>query len=577
MQRTPILTIAACVLAVIPASAAREQTPAAVAEARDVRSISAADCTVSRVGATIPVTAIGEPVSAVALDPPAWTDATGEMPGYCSVTGSMAPADPDAPHAQPIHFRVVLPAEWNGRAVQLGGGGMNGIIPNLTGPIDGGPSGPARRAVTFGSDSGHRAGRGVPVDWALNDEAVRNLGYMQMKKTRDAAMVVVERAYDARPAFVYYIGSSQGGREALTVAQRYPDDYDGIISNVPIVGFSTLMLAPELIRIHEKPLANWVTPAKTATIRDHFLRTCDHLDGRVDGVINNYAACRAIFDRSQRAPGQNPWAPKRCPDGVDPAPDNDGPGACLTDGQIATLDLVYSRYVFATPLANGATTFGMWVPNTDPSGSGLIEARRYAGQEGAAPDAPVHSHLGALGVTGFLMRDPGANPLDYVEGGPLDARRRELSEWLDSTNPDLTAFRARGGKAIVTIGTDDTLASPGAQLDYYQAIIDTMGRSAVESFARLFVMPQGNHGLRARVAPHDGNGRPLEPRPLPTAIDRVSTLFDWVERGVAPPLHATLTGTDDTMPLCSYPAYPHYADGEYVCREADDTQAAPRQ
>ena len=100
------------------------------------------------------------------------------------------------------------------------------------------------------------------------------------------------------------------------------------------------------------------------------------------------------------------------------------PAACLTDGQIATLEFVYSRYRFATPLANGVKSFGMWVPNTDPSGSGLIADARYRGQEGAAADAPMHSHLGVLGVTGFLMRDLAANPLDYVEGGALNAPAR---------------------------------------------------------------------------------------------------------------------------------------------------------
>ena len=157
-------------------------------------------------------------------------------------------------------------------------------------------------------------------DWALNDEAIRNLGYMQMKKTHDAAMVIIERVYGERPRFNYYIGTSQGGREALTVAQRYPADYDGIAANVPIVGFSTLMLAPELIRIQEKPLANWVTPAKVNAIRGEFMRQCDALDGLADGIINNYMACRAIFDVTQGARNRHPWAAKRCPNNVDPNP-----------------------------------------------------------------------------------------------------------------------------------------------------------------------------------------------------------------------------------------------------------------
>src|ERR1039457_4528907 len=109
----------------------------------------------------------------------------------------------------------------------------------------------------------------------------------------------------------------------------------------------------------------------------------------VDGVIDNYMACRAIFDVKQGDPNRNPWAAKRCPNNVDPNPQDTSAAACLTDGQIATLKMVYSPYVFATPLANGVKSFGMWVPNTDPSGSGLIVNVRYKGQEGAAENAPA--------------------------------------------------------------------------------------------------------------------------------------------------------------------------------------------
>jgi feruloyl esterase len=384
---------------------------------------------------------------------------------------------------------------------------------------------------------------------------------MQMKKTHDAAMVLVERLYGTRPRFNYYIGSSQGGREALTVAQRYPADYDGIAANVPIVSFSTLMLAPGLIRIQEKPLANWVTPAKVNAIRGEFMRQCDTLDGLADGIINNYMACRAIFDVSQGARGRRPWAAKRCPDNRDPDPADTSAAACLTDGQIATLEFTYSRYAFATPLAHGTRTFGMWVPNTDPSGSGLIVPTRFRGQEGAADDAPMHTHLGSLGVTGFLMRDLSANALDYVEGGSLNDSRVALSAVLDSTNPDLRAFHKRGGKMIVTIGTNDTLASPGAQLDYYQAVLDTMGRATVDQFARLFVMPQAGHGLSGTSYSVDGTGKTIAPAPIPNRYDQTALLFDWVEKQVAPPMSVELTAGDRSLPLCSYPAYPRYESG----------------
>jgi feruloyl esterase len=330
---------------------------------------------------------------------------------------------------------------------------------------------------------------------------------------------------------------------------------------VPIVSFSSLMLAPEWIRIQEKRLANWVTPAKVDAIRGEFMRQCDGLDGLVDGVMNNYVACRAIFDVSQGAPGREPWAAKRCPDGVDPDPADASAAACLTDGQIATLELVYRPYVFATPLAHGTRSFGMWVPNTDPSGSGLILGTRFLGQEGAPADASRHSHLGVLGVTAFLMRDLEANPLDYVEGGSLDARRREISPALDSTDPDLGAFAARGGKMIVTIGTNDTLASPGAQLDYYQAVLDTMGRPAVDGFARLFVLPQAGHGLTGRAYGTDGDGNAIPTPALASGYERFAVLIDWVERGRVPGMSLTVRTDDRSMPLCSYPAYPRYGGG----------------
>jgi hypothetical protein len=529
--------------------------------------ITQAECSAAKIGGMIPASAIGESVSEVTLSEPRWVPAAGPLPARCEVDGRMAPID-TGPAARPINFRVWLPAEWNRRAAQQGGGGMNGVIPDLRGaayPIDGRT--PAQWGfVTYGSDAGHQSafGRGAPApgadDWTLDEEAIRNLGYMQMKKTHDAAMVIVQRVYGQRASYSYFTGTSQGGREALTVAQRYPNDYDGVIANVPIVNFSSLMLAPELIRIHEKPLANWVTRAKVNAIRSEFMRQCDDLDGIVDGAINNYVACRAIFDVTQ-ASNRHPWAAKRCPDSNDPAPSDASAKACLTDGQISTLALVYSRYRFATPLANGVTTFGMWVPNTDPSGSGLIADTRFKGQEGAAPDAPMHGHLGVLGVTGFLMRNLAANPLDYREGGTLNGRRLELSKVLDSTNPDLAPFARRGGKMIVTIGTNDTLASPGAQLDYYQSVLDTMGRRAVDDFARFFVIPQANHGLAAATADVNGSGKAIPRATLPSAYERFAVLVDWVERRIAPGLSLTVTGGDRSMPLCSYPSYPKYTGG----------------
>jgi pimeloyl-ACP methyl ester carboxylesterase len=374
-------------------------------------------------------------------------------------------------------------------------------------------------------------------------------------------MVIMERMYGERPRFNYYIGNSQGGREALTVAQRYPADYDGISATVPVVSLSTLQLAPVLIRIQEKPMVNWLTMPKVNAIRGEFMRQCDKLDGLVDGIINNYMACRAIFDVRQAAPDRQPWAAKRCADKVDPNPSDNSPNACLTDGQISSLHFIYGRLPFREPVANGVTSFGMWLPNTDPSGSGLMANTRFRGQEGSAENAPMFTHIGVPGVTGHLMRDLNANPLDYADSAVMMARRKESSAIADSTNPDLSSFFKRGGKMIVIIGTNDTLASPGAQLDYYQSVIDRMGQETVDQFARFFVIPQAGHGLSGTNYSIDGDGKTIPTAPIPNTFDRFGILRDWVEQNIVPGKSLIVTAGEKSLPLCSYPTYPKYVSG----------------
>jgi hypothetical protein len=532
-----------------------------------------------KIGSSIPAASIGEPVGSVKLYAPRWIEAVGETAAYGVVEGSIMPVDPNG---WPINFRVLLPSKWSYRTIQQGGGGMNGSITVREGrnPML------AKGFVLYGSDSGHQAGgmfgsggstlasgpaNAGPNDWSLNDEAIKNLGYMQMKKTHDAAMFIIEKVYGARPKYNYYIGGSQGGREGQMVAQRYPKDYNGILSDVPIVGFSTLMLAPELIRIQEKPAASWVTPAKVNAIRNEFLRQCDKLDGLADGIINNYLAAREIFNVTDGVGPKDPWAALRGPDGKDPNPDDKSVSAKLTDGQIKTLEFTYSQYKFPEPFASGTKSFGMWLPTITPDDFGTIAPTRFKGQEGAPENAQVHGSLGSLGVTGFMMKDPKANPLDYPGDDKLLARRKELSAWLDATNPDLTEFYKNGGKMIVTVGTMDFIASSGAQIDYYQSLLDKMGRSTLDKFARLYVVPHGGHGLSGRGYKTNGEGQDVTVKniPAPNSSDKTDMLIAWVEEGKAP-AKTLIVGADGKISvnpdvkgylLCSYPEYPKYKGG----------------
>jgi hypothetical protein len=546
------------------------------------------------------------------------------------VNGRLEPVD-RSPTARPIRFGVALPADWNGRSIQMGGGGMNGSIPGLAGGF-GGPSNLSQGFVTYGSDSGHSVGDN---EWAINDEAIRNLGYMQMKKTHDVAMILIERAYGEAPAYNYYVGGSQGGREGLTVAERYPEDYDGVLSTVPIVGFSSLMLSRVLMRQQERELARHVPPSKGNAILAEFMRRCDVLDGRVDGIINDYYDCRAIFNVNDGIGDENPWTAKQCPSDVDPDPADASQNACLTSGQIETLEYFFSSYDWDAELAYGRTDFGMWAPTSavgnagaltgdspgaagsngaaaavggrgadggrgaaaggrggagggrgafagrgglpggggrgafagrggfpgGGGGGGLLIGQRYRGQEGAGDDAPVFTNLGSIGVIGFVMQDLDADPLDF-DIDRYRARRELMSQWLDSTDQDFNAFKDRGGKLIVIVGTDDTTASSGEQLNFYQSVLDYMGRDSVDDFARFYVLPQTGHGLTGRSAPIGGDGERIESAAIPSSIDRLALLRNWVENGVAPGMSETVTGASGSLPMCSYPTYPHYESGD---------------
>jgi pimeloyl-ACP methyl ester carboxylesterase len=507
---------------------------------------------------TITPAQIGEPVSAVHIDTAKWDESTAAV--HCRIDGRLLPVD-TAANARPINFGVALPAAWNGRAVQLGGGGMNGTVPALAGR--GPDSQLAQGYATYGSDSGHAVSD--DPSWLLNDEAIRNLGFQQMKKTHDAALLLIEAAYSAAPAYNYYVGGSQGGREGLTVAQRYPQDYAGVLSTVPIVGFSSLMLGPSLIRIQEIPQASWVPATMGSAILAEFMRQCDALDGSTDAVINNYVDCRARFNVNDDKADDDAWAALRCADGATGAD-------CLSAAQIDTLGVIFSDHRPGVALPNGRSHFGMWAPTTAVANNfpamgnmappgGLLMPRRYRGQEGAEADAPVFTTLGTEGVTGIMMQNPAGNPLDYSDA-EHGARRAQVAAWLDSTQSDLGAFSSGGSKLIVIVGTDDTIAPSGEQLDYYQSLIDTMGRDALDAFARLYVLPQTGHGLSGRSAAIDGAGQTREPVEIPNQVDRFALLVDWVERGVAPAMSVEVSGSSGTRPMCSYPDYPHYQGGD---------------
>ncbi len=254
-------------------------------------------------GLVVPVSAIGLPtggatVTDAAVVPPGGTGvaALGE---YCRVLGEIAPVDPNAPK---ILFQVNLPAAWNGKSMMFGGGGYNGIVATGVGNL---PAGPAdkpfplgRGYATFGSDSGHQAGPSTSRDgsFGVNDEALRNFAGDALKKTRDAAMIVIQHRYAKTPERSYFAGGSTGGREALLAVGNWPRDFDGAIVLYPAWNAAALNLQlGEMTREMAKPGA-YMNRDKRKALLDASLEACDALDGVPDGIIANVRACEASFD-----------------------------------------------------------------------------------------------------------------------------------------------------------------------------------------------------------------------------------------------------------------------------------------
>src|SRR5258706_12368025 len=268
------------------------------------------------------------------------------LPQHCRVIGEIAPVDAKAP---PIRYQVNLPTQWNGRAVQYGSGGFNGVLITGTALAPAGrpdrPAPLARGYVTYGTDSGHQNAPGVPLQaFSLNEEALVNFAHASYKKVKDVAVALVERRYGRKPERVYFIGSSEGGREGLTMAQRYPADFDGVFSRVPVINWTALQHAGTrngLAQMGE----GWIHPAHVKLVHDAVLAACDAADGIADGLVADYAGCLKRFDVMKlRCSGSN-------------AGNTD---TCLTEAQIKAVQALHSDYRFEFPLANDVRSYPRW-------------------------------------------------------------------------------------------------------------------------------------------------------------------------------------------------------------------------
>ena len=452
-------------------------------------------------------------------------DAAAGQPAYCEVEGYVAPQ---------VGILMRLPTQgWNGKFLEVGCGGFCGVftfIRDCDAPL-------RRGYACITTDMGHKGLEVEGVEWAYNNpQAVIDFGYRATHVTALAGKAIVERFYGRRPDRSYFSGCSCGGRQALVEAERFPDDFNGIIVGAPGISYSefTLGFALRARRLQVdsgKPLFD---PAAIQFIGRAIVAQCDMNDGLRDGQIGDPRLCRF-----------NPRA-HICRSGA--AAD------CLTQEQ-----------------ADAALSF--YRATRSASGDRLGDRAFLPGWEGSylgMGDAPVLKRRFYEDYFKYMALVPNPGPAWRFEDFDLDRdpkRMGMIDALIGADNPDLSRFKAAGGKLIFYHGWADGGLSPLTSIDFYQRIERTMGgRATTQDFLRLFMVPDMDHCA-------GGKG--------PWAVDYLSYLDDWVERGRAPDVMVGAHHSDDpsfraadgTSPQFTRPIYPYPLRARYKGR-GDPNSAA---
>ncbi|KQN63837.1 tannase [Serratia sp. Leaf51] len=465
---------------------------------------------------------------------------------HCKLEGQIKPVDLKSPD---IEFQLYLPLMWNGKALQLGGGGFDGSVkgadtarlaPAAT------PGALKQGYATFGSDSGHQGGVS-DASFTLNDEAWQNFAGAQIKKTHDVAVALIQQAYGRKPSRMYFQGNSQGGHEALAAIQRFPLDYDGAIAIHPVYNVVELHMAGIRIgqAIYNTPGA-WISPAKSALIANAVNGACDKLDGLADGVVANIKACDATFK----------LAHLRCKDGKD-----EGAG-CLSDTQIAMVHMLSKPVSLGVSLPSG-DSFAPW-PILQGADAPSIVSVFGSGADKPKPEASnliisFPYMMGDQAVRYEVMRSPQYDSLTF-DPAAHKQRLLELASQVDNNEADIRAFVQHGGKLLLMHGTADMAVPPGNTVAYYEKLQAQFGEKTVRQFARLYLAPGFTHS--------SGGFR--------VSWDSLGTLDKWVDHGIDPGQQVMIDTNKGTagreMPLCDYPLFPKYkgqgdthAASSFVC------------
>lgn len=469
---------------------------------------------------TITTAAVGEG----SFTPPGGQE-LGNLPSYCRVTGSIKPSsDSD------IQFEVWLPETgWNGKYQGIGNGGFAGNISH------GGLAGAIRLGYAASStDTGHRAG-GTDATWALNHpEKVIDYGYRGIHLTAVTAKKIITSFYGTAPKRSYFSSCSNGGRQALMEAQRYPEDYDGIIAGAPANHWTHLLTgALWSVKATLVEPGTYIQPSKLPAIQSAANNACDATDGVTDGVMENPATCR--FDPS----------PLLCT-----GTESDD---CLTALQVTALKKIYGGPVNA----KGKSVYPGYSPGgeAEPGGWGPWIT-------GQAPEKALMFAFGTQFFRNIVYSDPAWDYHGFEVDRDLKAAIQKSAKMLNAVDPDLSGLQKRGGKLILYHGWNDAAIPALSTIDYYNSVVKKMGASQTAKFVRLFMVPGMQHCGGGAGTDSFGQGGPATGNPdsnIGAALER------WVEDDAAPERIVATKFTKGpqsavvrTRPLCAYPMVARY-------------------
>lgn len=459
-----------------------------------------------------------------------------QLPEHCLVRGVIDRRTGFGGREFGIGFELRLPTAWNGRFLFQGGGGLDGVIGPAIGTManSGGPPALARGYAVVSTDSGH-TGSIIDASFGTDQQARTDYAYNALDEVTQEAKRLLTRFYGARPAYSYFVGCSNGGRQALVASQHLPLEFDGIVAGDPAQGFSRLGLGEAwnmrtLARAaprdaNGRPIyARAFSQGDLNLVKDAVLHQCDALDGLADGFINDWRSC-SFHPRTLTCTGGKT-------------------DQCLSAVQVEVLDALMQGPM----TADGRHVYGPFTYDTGIAGPAWRGMRLGTSETGQPNSADSSLGLGMFRMLQLTPPDPAWDPLaaDWTVDQML-ARIRYQGGIGDGDNPLLSTFALKS-RMIVYNGMSDQGMSTPQILRWYDDMVAATGQAGADA-VRFFAVP----GMT-----HCGGGQATD------RFEMLDALVNWVEHGQAPDrIEATSSSISGvSRPLCPHPLVARYKGGD---------------